>query len=77
MTIEILNWLELPGSLGIERDRIVPMEFRNADYDEKYDFRTLFYDAIFVPQSRAICLICPKLLNLSAVVKDGLFASND
>lgn len=75
MAIEVLNWLKLPGSLGIERD--VPMELRNEHPDFQYDFRTLFYDAIFVPQSRSICLICPKFLNLSAVVKDGQFSSKD
>ncbi len=75
MTIEVLNWMKLPDSLGIERD--IPMELRNVHTDGQYDFHTLFYDAIFVPQSRSICLICPKLLNFSAVVKDGVFTSKD
>jgi hypothetical protein len=76
MTIEPLSSLILPGSLGIQRDHIVPEKVRPPQFDEQYDFHTLFYDAFFVPKDLTIRLVCPRLLNLEAIVKEATFTSN-
>ena len=73
MTIDVLNSLVLPDVLGIERhpERV----FECAADAERYDSRTLFYDALYIPRRRAICLICPRLHNLSTVVEEADFFS--
>jgi len=76
MTIEHLSSLILPESLGVLRDHIVPEEARSPQFDEQYDFHTLFYDAFFVPKDRTIRLVCPRLLNLEALVKEATFTTN-
>lgn len=76
MTIERVSSLILPESLGVLRDHIVPEAARSPQFDEQYDFRTLFYDAFFVPTDRTIRLVCPRLLNLEAMVKEATFTSN-
>ena len=75
-TIETLSSLILPESLGIQRDHIVTEAVRPPQFDNHYDFHTLFYDAFFVPESHTIRLICPRLLNLEDFIKEATFTSN-
>lgn len=67
----MLNPLIIPASAGLQRDRIVPAKYRLPDYDEKYDFHTLAYDVVWMPQRSAVLLVCPRLLNLAAVLRQG------
>jgi hypothetical protein len=76
MTIEALSSLSLPDSLGIRRDHIVPEAARPPQFDEQYDFHTLFYDAFFVPEDLTIRLVCPRLMNLEDFIKEATFTSN-
>jgi hypothetical protein len=76
MSIDTLSSLVLPDSLGVQRDHIVPEEARPTQFDDQYDFHTLFYDAFFVPEDLTIRLVCPRLLNFEAIVKVASFTSN-
>ena len=67
--VEHLNSLSLAGS-GWRRDVPIPIGARAADFDARYDFETLWYDAI--PDPRGIRLVCPKLLNLRQALETGL-----
>lgn len=72
MTSSELNGLVLPDGLVAPRD--VPERVKNKLPDgwrETYDFNTLFYDAFYVPRARAVCLICPALLNFRDVLKSA------
>ncbi len=61
----------LPPDLGLRRDHVVPPGERGAGFDDGYDFRTLIYDAVWLPRARRVALIAPKLLNLERVLRDG------
>ncbi|MEM9579363.1 MAG: hypothetical protein AAF891_01650 [Pseudomonadota bacterium] len=67
----ILNPLVLPDDAPLRRRHIVPDRYRLPGYDETYDFTTLAYDVVWMPRARAILLVCPKLLNLESLLKDG------
>lgn len=60
--------LSLEGS-GLTRDEIVPPAARGDGFDEAYDRTTLWYDA--VARGRRLRVICPKLLNLKALINDA------
>lgn len=66
-----LNPLILPQDGPLRRDHIVPKAYRLAGYDDGYDFLTLAYDVVWMPAQRAVLMVCPKLLNLEAVLKSG------
>ena len=66
--IDALNSLVLPDALGMERS-----SQRVFADTTNFDYRTLIYDAIYIPRRRAICLICPKLRNLSRVIGEAQF----
>ena len=68
-----LSSLVLPENLGLARDHVAPPSARPEGYEERYDRLTFFYDAIYVEGRRSICLVCPKLLNLKRLVKEGEF----
>jgi hypothetical protein len=76
MTIASLNAMILPSECGYRRDDYAPKEFQPEEYQSRYDARTLIYDAIHFPGLRRICLICPKLLNLEALIRTGTFSSS-
>jgi hypothetical protein len=57
----------LPEALGIARDHVVPARLRREGYDARYDFRTLVYDAVQLPDR--VWLFCPKLANLAALLR--------
>jgi hypothetical protein len=67
-----LSTLILPESLGLRRDHVVPPDRRGPDYDARYDFTTLIYDVVHLPERRFVALYCPKLLNLAAVLTEGV-----
>jgi hypothetical protein len=58
--------LALPPNAAIQRDIARPAEFRPADFMDKFDARTLFYDFIATGKERehSWLLIAPPLLNL-------------
>lgn len=56
--IETLAPLVLPDSL--RRDHVVPERLRIPGYDAGYDFHTFFYDAVHMPERRALWLFAPK-----------------
>jgi hypothetical protein len=45
------------------------------DFADQYDFDTLFYDAFYVQRRRAVCLICPPLLNFQPGMERARFWS--
>ena len=63
-----LNSAILPET-GPRRDHIVDEQYRPDGYDAGYDFRTLWYDAIW--DGRFVVLTCPRLLNLAKLFKNG------
>jgi hypothetical protein len=69
--IATLGSLILPEGGALRRDHIVPADQRGPGYDARYDFRTLVYDAVHLPEERVVRLFCPKLLNLEAVFRRG------
>src|SRR5690606_33118536 len=46
---------------------------QQADFAEKYDWWTLIYGAVWRPEQGAVVLVCPKLMNLEAVLRRGRF----
>jgi hypothetical protein len=60
-------------SLGIKRDRVAADQLVSSTFDEEYDFRILFHNAFFDPQSCFICLICLKSLNLGDFMRTADF----
>ncbi|MEL6205452.1 MAG: hypothetical protein AAFR47_09095 [Pseudomonadota bacterium] len=67
--VEEVRPLSLSGS-GLTRDIPIPPDRRNEDFESRYDFDTLWYDAI--PDPKGVRLICPKLFNLASVLRNGL-----
>lgn len=70
--IDTLRGLVLPESLGLLRDHVVAARYRPEGYDARYDFRTLAYDAVFLPRAGKLRIFCPKLANF-----ERLFAKAD
>ena len=64
-----LATIVLPEELGLRRDHIMPSDERGPEFDDRYDFRTLIYDALHLPRARRLALIAPKLLNLESVIR--------
>lgn len=62
-----VNPLTLPESSGLRREAPRPLEFRQADYKERFDADTLAYD-VFVAGDR-VQLCGPPLLNLAQPLK--------
>lgn len=58
----------------IRRDRTRPVELQDPSYAEKYDDRTLFYDAI--PSGKKLILPGPPLLNLKQLIDTRYFTLN-
>ena len=75
MPIASINSLVLPDGGPWLRDHAIPEGSRERDYDDRYDFHTLAYDVVSLPQFRAVCLICPRLFNLEKLLRAGRFTS--
>lgn len=71
--ITSLSSLIIPYEDPTARRTAVPAKYQGPDYSQKYDFKTLVYDAISVPEKNAVVLICPKLFNLESLVLKGAF----
>lgn len=54
----------LPDDSVVTRIPSRPPEFRGPDFDARFDFRTLVFDAVGSPDGRTVRLLCPALLNL-------------
>lgn len=69
------NVIALPGVLmpedGPFRRHVRPPGRRTPLYEDRYDRRTLIYDAVRMPLD-GVCLTTPRLLNLWPVLRDGL-----
>ncbi|MEM1341511.1 MAG: hypothetical protein AAGF68_04275 [Pseudomonadota bacterium] len=67
--------ITLPGIVlpegGPLRRHVRPPERRTELYLERYDRRTLIYDAARLPRG-GVCLTTPRLLNLWPLLRDGL-----
>lgn len=67
--------ITLPGIVlpetGPLRRHVRPPERRTDLYLERYDRRTLIYDAVRLPRG-GVCLTTPRLLNLWPLLRDGL-----
>jgi hypothetical protein len=61
----------LPEGLELRRDHVAKAADRGEKYDASYDFLTLSYDAVFAPDEGGTVLVCPKLLNLEQVLREG------
>jgi hypothetical protein len=72
--VATLNSIVFPEDSGIRRDHAVPPAWRGPEHDRLYDFRTLAYDVIACPREHRIVLVCPKLFNFEAIVREGKFS---
>lgn len=61
--------ITLDANLGVKRESIRPLRYRDSDFDEKYDHDTLLYDAFWSADYSHIILIAPPFRNLLDNVK--------
>ena len=71
--IETISPLIFPNAVPIRRDVAVPETLQGPDYHDKYDFSTLIYDAVSVPETQQTVLVCPKLFNFESLLDEGGF----
>ncbi len=67
-----LSSLRLPEHFGLRRDMPAPPERRKKGYAETFDALTLVYDCFYDDAARQVVLVCPRLLNLWPLLRDGL-----
>jgi hypothetical protein len=60
----------LDPSLGLRRRSPRPHALRQPDFDERFDFDTLFYDVFRHPDSSRVLLIGPALYNLETLFEE-------
>jgi len=65
-----LSGICIPEEIPLRRRMPLPPEKRSRRYEASFDSRTLIYDAFW--KDDRIVLICPRLLNLWPVLRDGL-----
>ncbi|MEM1361109.1 MAG: hypothetical protein AAGF94_05265 [Pseudomonadota bacterium] len=68
----MLDGLRVPEGSPILRRHVRPPERRTAIYTERFDRRTLFYDAVALAGQDAVLLTAPRFLNLWPILRDGL-----
>lgn len=66
----------IPACCGVKRIATRPLKYRDNDFDEKYDERTLFYDIYFSEDNTELRLNCPPFLNLQAEFREADFSLN-
>ncbi len=71
-SIARLSSLRLPETGDLKRDMPTPPRKRKKGYVESFDGLTLIYDCFYDSAARQVILICPRLLNLWPVLRDGL-----
>jgi hypothetical protein len=54
---------------GVRRESVRPRQYREPDFDQKYDNQTLFYDAFWAPLGRQVVLTSPPFRNLLAAIQ--------
>ncbi|WP_113290231.1 hypothetical protein [Rhodosalinus halophilus] len=69
-----LQALRLPKDSPVRRARLTPPAQRAPGSDEAFDFRTLAYGAVWVPERRAVILVCPPLRELEPVLRHARIA---
>ncbi len=62
----------LPADAPVLRDHVRPEAARDAEYHDRYDRRTLIYDAVREPASARVILTAPPFLNLWPLFRAGL-----
>lgn len=67
-----LGGLRLPREAGILRRHVRPAHRRSAQYLDRYDRHTLFYDCVLRPDGAGCVMTAPRLLNLWPLIRDGL-----
>ncbi|MFN3548524.1 MAG: sulfotransferase [Mesorhizobium sp.] len=72
-----LATVRLPEQSRILRTRPRPEEMRQDDYDESFDFRTVWYDAFLDRTRGKIVFIGPPLRNLEEVMKTASVTISD
>ncbi len=69
-----MSGLVLPdGANGLRRDRVGGRAFHDADYDARYDWKTLFYDCFVDTDTQCVTLIGPPLLNFAPLLEEADF----
>lgn len=67
-----LSSLRLPETGSLRREMPAPEAKRSKGYVENFDALTLIYDCFYDEEARQIVLVCPRLINLWPVLRDGL-----
>lgn len=62
--------IKLDPSLGLRRQSPRPHALRQPDFEDRFDFDTLFYDVFRHPDSSMVLLIGPALYNLAQLFED-------
>lgn len=76
-TIEHLAGCVIPQAVPLKRERVQTVSNMPENYDELYDFKTLFYDAFYTASRGTVTLTAPKLLNLQEIISSGTFQFDD
>src|SRR4051794_33697452 len=67
-----------PWSLGLHspvlRRPMRPIVLRHGDFEDKYDFHSVFYDCFWSADGKSLRLIGPALMNLADDLKPRFFA---
>lgn len=66
-----VNHASLPEGQAISREPARPPAFRDASFHDRFDFRTLVYDAILDANQRHVRIVCPALLNLGGFMAEA------
>jgi len=75
--IEHLAGCVIPQAVSLKRERVHAVPYTTENYDELYDFKTLFYDAFYTASQGTVTLTAPKLLNLQKIISSGTFQFDD
>ena len=67
-----LTGLRLPADAPVLRDHVRPEAARDAEYHDRYDRRTVFYDAVRTGTGDRVVLTAPPFWNLWPMVRAGL-----
>ncbi|UTW55781.1 hypothetical protein [Kordiimonas sp. SCSIO 12610] len=66
-----------PTDGALKRDRTRPVESRGPNYDQEYDFFTVFYDVFWNVDHSQIVITAPPFENFSEFVSEQAFTQND
>jgi hypothetical protein len=62
---------EFPKDTGPTRRIMVGKDCRPEGFENRYDFKTLFYDVVYLPKGNWVVLHCPKLLNFKSIIRSA------